>query len=303
MIVFVRISQKVGVGFMKIAVVTDSTAYLTDKQINDYNIHVVPMPVIIDEKVYKEGIDISTEDFYHKLRTAGSFPSTSQPPVGELMSLYESLGNQGYDAVISIHLSSTISGFVQTLTNIAGEIHNIKVIPFDSQITVMLMGNMVIAAARMAIAGASVDEILVKLRELRATTNEYFIVDDLQNLVRGGRLSNASAFIGSVLKIKPLLTFDRETHRIVAFDKVRSTKKAIKRVEKLFAKECEKIDYPLRLIVIHANNEEAAITWKDELTEQYPDYPIDISYFGPVIGTHLGEKALALAWMKDIDKE
>ncbi|GAJ25573.1 DegV family protein [Liquorilactobacillus sucicola DSM 21376 = JCM 15457] len=288
---------------MKIAVVTDSTAYLTDKQINDYNIHVVPIPVIIDNKVYKEGIDISTEDFYQKLKTADSFPSTSQPPVGELISLYESLGNQGYDAVISIHLASTISGFVQTLTNIAGEVHNIKVVPFDSQITVMLMGNMVIAAARMALAGASVDEILMRLRELRATTNEYFIVDDLQNLVRGGRLSNASAFIGSVLKIKPLLTFDRENHRIVAFDKVRSRKKAIKRVENLFDKERQKIDYPLRLIIIHANDEEAAAAWKDQLVLRYPNYPIDISYFGPVIGTHLGEKALALAWMKDIDKE
>ncbi|KRL01177.1 DegV family protein [Liquorilactobacillus capillatus] len=288
---------------MKIAVVTDSTAYLTDKQINDYNIHVVPMPVIIDNKVYKEGIDISTEAFYQKLKTASSFPSTSQPPVGELISLYKSLGNQGYDAVISIHLAGTISGFIQTLTNLHEEVHNTKVIPFDSQITVMLMGNMVIAAARMAQAGANVDEILAKLRELRLTTNEYFIVDDLQNLVRGGRLSNASAFIGSVLKIKPLLTFDRQTHKIIAFDKVRSRKKAIKRVEKLFAEERQKVDYPLRLIVIHANDEAAALAWKDELDKLYPMYPVDISYFGPVIGTHLGEKALALAWMRDIDKE
>ena len=164
------------------------------------------------------------------------------------------------------------------------------------------MGNLVIEAARLAQAGASLDEILGRLDALRATTNEYFIVDDLQNLVRGGRLSNASAFIGNVLKIKPILTFDNDSHKIVAFEKVRSTKRALKRVEDLFAEEMAHINYPVRIIVIHANDLSAAEKWQAKLKAQYPDCQIDISYFGPVIGTHLGEKALALAWMRDIDK-
>lgn len=287
---------------MKIAVVTDSTAYLPQETVEKYNIKVVPIPFIIDGQVYNEGEDISTAEFYEKLRTSETFPSTSQPAVGELIELYQSLGKEGYDTVISIHLASTISGLHQTLVNLADELTDIKLVPYDSQITVMLMGNLVIEAARLAQAGASLDEILGRLDALRATTNEYFIVDDLQNLVRGGRLSNASAFIGNVLKIKPILTFDNDSHKIVAFEKVRSTKRALKRVEDLFTEEMAHINYPVRIIVIHANDLPAAEKWQAKLRTQYPDCQIDISYFGPVIGTHLGEKALALAWMRDIDK-
>jgi DegV family protein with EDD domain len=286
---------------MKIAVVTDSTAYLTPEQIRENDIHVVPIPVVLDGEVYDEGVDITPEEFYEKLRNTKSFPSTSQPAIGKLMELYGSLAKQGYDTVISIHLASTISGLIGSIETVAQEMHDIKIIPFDSKITVMLMGNMCIQAARMAKENKSAKEIIAHLEDLRKTVKEYFIVDDLQNLVRGGRLSNASAFIGSVLKIKPILTFDDQTDKIVAFDKVRSSKRALKRVEDLFEQRLQEINYPLRLIVIHANDEEAAIAWKEELAQKYPQYPIDISYFGPVIGTHLGEKALALAWMRDID--
>ncbi|GKS80417.1 hypothetical protein LPAF129_01020 [Ligilactobacillus pabuli] len=288
---------------MKIAVVTDSTAYLSPKQIEKYNIHIVPMPVIIDGKTYREGVDLTTDQFYDKLRTSDSFPSTSQPAVGELVQMYENLGDQGYDVVISIHLAATISGFYNTLqTVVAPQVKNTKVIPFDSEITVLLMGYLVIEAARMAQRGETPATIISRLEHLRQTQDEYFVVDDLQNLVRGGRLSNATAFIGSVLKIKPILTFDEETDQIVAFDKVRSTKRALKRVESLFEEKLKKVDYPVRMIIIQGNDEEAAINWQQKLAKQYPDFTIDISYFGPVIGTHLGEKALALAWMEDIDK-
>ncbi|ETY74355.1 DegV family protein [Lactiplantibacillus fabifermentans] len=286
---------------MKIAVVTDSTCYLTPQEVADNDIHVVPIPVIIDGKVYQEGVDISTEDFYANMKSFKSFPSTSQPPVGEMIEFYNKLGDAGYDAVISIHLSSTISGFYNSLVNMRDSVDHIKLYPYDSQLTVRLMGYLAMEAARMAKAGHTVDEILARLDDLRASMGEYFIVDDLQNLVRGGRLSNASAFIGSVLRIKPVLTFN-DNHEIVAFEKVRSTKKAIARCEQLFTEAQAKIDYPMRALIIQGNNMEAAETWKAKLQKQYPDMPIDISYFGPVIGAHLGDKSLALAWMKDIDK-
>ena len=134
-----------------------------------------------------------------------------------MIEFYNKLGDEGFDAVISIHLASTISGFYNSLEKMRELVTNIKLIPYDSQITVRLMGYLAIEAARMAKAGHSVEEILARLDELRATMGEYFIVDDLQNLVRGGRLSNASAFIGSVLRIKPILTFN-EKHEIVAVE-------------------------------------------------------------------------------------
>lgn len=288
---------------MKIAVVTDSTAYLTEQQVKDHHLFVVPIPVILDGQVYDEGVDITTEEFYQKLKTSETFPSTSQPPLGEMLKLYEDLGNEGYDAVISIHLASTISGFVTTLKNAASTIDNIQVVPYDSGITVMLMGYLAMEAARMARdPEVTVDQIITRLDDLKSTMDECFIVNDLQNLVRGGRLSNASAFIGSMLKIKPLLTFDADTNKITVFEKVRSLKKAYARAEQIFAETAEHVDYPLRALIIHANDEPAAIAWRDKLQANYPDLPIDISYFGPVIGTHLGEKAIALAWIKDFDK-
>ncbi len=289
---------------MKIAVVTDSTAYLSNEEVAANGIKVVPIPVIIDGQSYREGIDITTSEFYDKLRNSSSFPSTSQPPLGEMIALYDGLAQDGYDAVISIHLSSTISGFVNSLRQINDQLtSNIKVIPYDSQVTVKLMGYLVLAAAQMAKQGNSVEDIISRLDDLRTTINNVFIVDDLQNLVRGGRLSNASAFIGSLLKIKPLLSMHTPSHEIEAFEKVRSTKKALARCEEIFDQSVAEADYPIRAIVIHANDEPAAIKWRDKLSAKYPNIPFEISYFGPVIGTHLGEKALAIAWMKDIDAD
>lgn len=287
---------------MKIAVVTDSTAYLTTQESEQYNIKVVPIPVIIDGRSYDEGIDLTTEEFYDKLRNSKSFPSTSQPPMGEMIELYNSLADEGYDTVISIHLASTISGFYNYLEQIAPTIERIKVIPYDSQITVKLMGYLAIQASKMAAKDYTADQIISYLDDLRSTIDELFIVDDLQNLVRGGRLSNASAFIGGILKIKPLLTFDDNSHEIVAFEKIRSRKKALARVEELFIKANQEASYPLRALVLNANDPAAGDAWAKHIQQLYPSMTVEQSYFGPVIGTHLGEKALAIGWIRDFDK-
>lgn len=287
---------------MKIAVVTDSTSYLSAEEVDRYQIHVVPIPVVIDGRSYNEGVDITTEEFWDKLRNSKSFPSTSQPPLGEMIQLYQQLGDEGYDTIISIHLASTISGLVNSLKQVNEHLTNTHVIVYDSQITVKLMGYLAIEAAKMAANGKNADEIVNRLDQVRATIDEVFVVDDLQNLVRGGRLSNASAFIGSILKIKPLLTFDDQSHEIVAFEKVRSRKKALLRVEEIFAEAVEQADYPLRALVIDGNDPEGGDNWVKQIKTNYPEMPIEHSYFGPVIGTHLGEKSLALAWLMDTNK-
>lgn len=286
----------------KIAIVTDSTAYLTKEQADAAHITVVPIPVILDGTVYDEGIDITPADFYGKLKTAKTFPSTSQPPLGEMLKLYENLKNSGYDQIISIHLASTISGFQQTLRMAVADLEGVQVTVYDSQITVKLMGWLALEAAKMAEAGASVAAIIDRLDDLRSTIDEYFIVNDIQNLVRGGRLSNAAGFVAGMLRIKPLLTFDPESNKIVAIEKIRSLKKAYARVETLFTEALEQVDYPVRGLIIHANDPEAAAAWQAELEAKYPQVEFEVSFFGPVIGAHLGEKAIALAWMKDFTK-
>ena len=286
---------------MKIAIVTDSTAYLSRDEVVALDIKVMPIPVIIDGTVYREGVDLATSEFYEKLATSETFPSTSQPAVGEWITLFESLKADGYDGAIVVNLASTISGTVNTVAGLADAVDDFTVYGYDSKITVRLMGHLVMKAAQMAQAGAEPADIIAMMDELQQTMDEYFIVDDLQNLVRGGRLSNASAIIGTMLKVKPILTFDNESNYIVPFEKVRSMKKAMARAEELFDQARANSKYPLRAMVIHANAEEAGAAWREDLQQRHPDMPIELTYFGPVIGTHLGAGALALAWIREPD--
>lgn len=264
----------------------------------------MPIPFVLNGKSYQEGVDITNEEFYAQMKTSKSFPTTSQPPIGELMQLYQGLADEGYDAVISIHLTKTISGLLNTVAQIAEEMKDtIKIVPFDSYITVHLMGTMAMDAAKFIRQGDDLDTVVAKLTKLRDTVRSNFVVDDLQNLVRGGRLSNASAFVGSILRIKPLLSFDNDRHAIEAFEKVRSMKRAKIRVEQLFDHKVQAVDYPVRAMVIHANAEEEGKKWMKKLQADHPDIKFELCSFGPVIGVHLGQGALAIGWMQDTDKQ
>ena len=288
---------------MKTAVVTDSTANLDQETIDKYGIKVVPIPYIIDGTEYQDGVDLTRPEFYEKMRNAKDFPTTSQPPVGEMINLYNQLADEGYDAVISIHIAGTISGLMTTLNNLKGQLDNIKLYPIDSSITEVPMGWMVKLAARMAAQNEDAEKIVAAVEQLKKQYDAVFVVDDLKNLAHGGRLSNASAFIGTVLKIKPLLHFDKESDKIVAFEKVRSLKKAMKRAQEIIKEETDKADYPFRLLVIHANNEKRGQEWAKEVQEAFPGIPVSVDEFDPVIAVHLGEGALALGFIRDIEKD
>ncbi|WP_312541010.1 DegV family protein [Enterococcus sp.] len=278
---------------MKLAVVTDSTAYLPERIKNHEDLFVIPIPVILDGKIYNEGIDIEADEYYALLKNSKEFPTTSQPVLGEVMDLYTSLRDRGYDTIISIHLSSGISGFINTLYGIKDEIEGIEIIPYDSKITSMPMGHMVEAALDLSKQGQSLTDILAHLDIIKENTYAYLIVDDLNNLVRGGRLTNGAALIGGLLKIKPILTFDEG--KIVLHEKVRSSKKAFNRAEDIIGQREADIAYPVKFYVIHANNLAVAEEEKEKLQVKYPNADIEIGHFGPVIGSHLGEKAIGIA--------
>ncbi|MGF2941827.1 DegV family protein [Enterococcus xiangfangensis] len=277
---------------MKLAIVTDSTAYLNERTRNHKDLFVIPIPVIIDDQPFEEGVDIGYEEFYQKLKSSKDFPKTSQPVLGEVYELYRSIKDQGYDTVISIHLSEGISGFVRTLTAIKDDVTGLQVIPYDSKITSVPMGYMVEKALEMGDEGKSLEEILAAIDRIRDTTKAYIIVDDLDNLVRGGRLTNGAAIIGGLLKIKPILTF-REG-KIVLAEKIRSLKKALQRTEEIIEEQRQEKGEDLRIFVIHGNNPDLAQQEYEKLSQKYPDAIIEIGTFGPVIGTHLGDKAIAL---------
>ena len=277
---------------MRTAVVTDSTAYIPEDLRNRFDIHIVPLNVVFGEEAYREELELTASDFYEMVRRYGQLPTTSQPPIGQFVEMYEQLSKE-YDAVISIHLSSGISGTYQGAVAAGNMVDGIEVHAFDSEITCMVQGFYVLEAAKMAQEGKEPSEIIARLEEMRAKSNAYFIVDDLQNLQRGGRLNGASALIGSLLQVKPILQFEGKV--IVPFEKVRTKKKALKRVIELFEKDYEK-GAPLQAVIIHGNAEEEALALKAELEQSYPNAEFIISYFGAVIGTHLGEGAIGLGW-------
>jgi DegV family protein with EDD domain len=253
----------------------------------------IPLSVIFGNESYQEEVEISAADFYVEVKHK-ELPTTSQPAVGEFVELFEKLSKE-YDAVVSIHLSSGISGTYQGAVSAGNMVEGIHVFPFDSEISCMVQGFYVLEAAEMAQAGKSPDEIMARLEEMRETLTAYFMVDDLSHLQRGGRLSSAQAIIGSLLQVKPLLHF--EDKMIVPFEKIRTRKKAMKRIVELLG-EAVASGEPHRAVIIHANREEEAIEWKQELEAQYPHVEFMISYFGPVIGTHLGEGSMGLGWVK-----
>lgn len=279
---------------MKTAIVTDSTAYLTKEEREMYNIHMIPLSVVLENESYEEEVTITSTEFYNKVREQGQLPKTTQPPIGKFVELFEEL-SKTYDEVITIHLSSGISGTYQGALQAGEMVDNINVYGFDSEIACAPQGFYVIAAAKLAAEGKNAEEILQELEKKRETLNAYFIVDDLSHLQRGGRLSASAALIGGLLQIKPVLHFENKV--IVPAEKIRTRKKAMKRAEELFVEANEKLG-ALEVAIIHANCEEDGQEWLDTLAQRYPQNEYKLSYFGPVIGTHLGERSIGLCWHK-----
>jgi DegV family protein with EDD domain len=280
--------------FMKTAVVTDSTAYLPEEIREKYKIHMIPLSVVFGTESYREEIELTATDFYQMMREQKELPTTTQPSTGMFVELFEKLSKE-YDAVISIHLSSGISGTFQGAVTAGQLVQSIKVYPYDSEISCMVQGFYALEAAKMAQRGEEPEAIIARLDELKATTKAYFMVDDLTNLQRGGRLSSTQAFIGGLLQVKPLLHFVDKV--IVPFEKIRTKKKAMNRIVELLGEDA-KSGGQYQACIIHANREEEAQAWKEELEALYPNVEFTLSYFGPVIGTHLGEGAMGLGWMK-----
>lgn len=277
----------------KIAIVTDSTAYIPKDVRDEHQIFMVPLNVIFGEEAYKEELEITTEQFYEEMKVKEELPKTSQPAIGLFEELFTKLADE-YDEVIVITLSSGISGTYQTAVSASTMVDGIKVHVFDSEISCRVQGFYVLKAAEMAMAGSGSEEILAKLTDMKGYTKAYFMADDLSHLHRGGRLSGAQLVVGSLLQIKPVLHFENKV--IVPYEKVRTEKKAMNLILGLLDEDGKQ--GPLEVTVIHGNRQEKAEKIANELKEKYPDSSISVSYFGPVIGTHLGEGSLGIGWTK-----
>lgn len=281
---------------MKVAVVTDSTAYLSPEQYEETGIRKIPLSVIIDGKAYREEFDITAAEFFEKVEQMDHLPTSSQPTVGDFLTVYQELAAEGYEAIISIHLSKKISGTYQNAASVADSFEQAHVYAYDSELTSGGQAALALEAAKLASQGCAPEKIIEKLDEIRETAKLFFVVDELKNLVKGGRLSSAAGALGTMLKIKPVLTFSDGI--IDVFDKIRTQKKALLRIETLLEKELKEKDYPLSVFILHTDNVENAKNWKKELEIKFPQIDFGIAHLGPVIGVHTGQGALGMVWYK-----
>ncbi|MCC5896201.1 MAG: DegV family protein [Alkalibacterium sp.] len=284
---------------MRIAIVTDSTAYLNEEEYKQDGVYFVPLSCIFGKEIYKEEVDITTEAFFEKVAGSEQLPTSSQPTVGDFTTLYERLQNE-YDAIISIHLSSRISGTYQNAFSVAKSMDGISIYPFDSGLAGAGLAFQVKEAARLAKQGESVNAIIERLEELKTVTQIYFVVDDVTNLIKGGRISKAAGGVATLLKIKPVLTM--RAGEIVPQDKIRTKKKAMKKMENLFEESVKNAHYPIQATVVHAYCESEARQFMNQLESKYPTVRFNFSFLGPVVGVHTGEGAIGMSWTKDYSR-
>ncbi|HES2288697.1 TPA: DegV family protein [Streptococcus pyogenes] len=275
---------------MKLAVITDSTATLPIDLKQDKAIFSLDIPVIIDDETYFEGRNLSIDDFYQKMADSKNLPKTSQPSLSELDNLLGLLSSKGYTHVIGLFLAGGISGFWQNIQFLAEEHPEIEMAFPDSKITSAPLGSMVKNVLDWSRQGMTFQAILNKLQEQIDGTTAFIMVDDLNHLVKGGRLSNGSALLGNLLSIKPILRFDEEG-KIVVYEKVRTEKKAMKRLVEILNDLIADGQY--NVSIIHSKAQDKADYLKRLLQDSGYQYDIEEVHLGAVIATHLGEGAIA----------
>ena len=226
---------------MKTAIITDSSAYLRDEIKEKVNVFVLDVPVFIAGETYIEGKNLTAQAFYDKMAATEALPKTSQPSISDLVLQLEKLQADGYTHVIGLFLSSGISGFWQNIQYLKDEFPDLTLFFPDTLITSAPLGYMVEMTYNMIKTNAPFDFITSELIEMITQTTAFIIVDDLDHLVKGGRLSNSAAMIGNLLNIKPILRFDEEG-KIVVYEKIRTSKKAFKRLYKILAENTKDRD-------------------------------------------------------------
>lgn len=277
----------------KIAWITDTAAQLDEAFIQKHHVHVLPLSVVFDEGSYRESIDLTQEEFYDKLRLAKASPKTSQPAIGEMLSLYEKLQAEGYDLAIALHLSSGLSGTFESAQS-AAEMSDFKVYPIDSKIGSFPMVKMIETGDSLLAEGKGVEEVVATIKKMTAKSHLSFIPSSLNQLHKSGRVSGTQAFLSNILNIKLVITFvDGKT---VMKEKVRSNKRAKNTVADALRADMAKGIVP-EVAAIHCNNAADAEIWKNELLQEFPDLKVQVVPLSVCVGVHAGEGTTGLSWV------
>jgi DegV family protein with EDD domain len=274
-----------------IKIVTDSTCYLPAALLAEHDIRVIPIALLFGRQVYREGIDIDTEQFFEKLSREKTFPTTSQPNTQDLLSVWQPLLDAGHQ-VIAVLLSSGLSGTVEAAQAAA------QLLPagaplsiVDSLSVAMGLGMQVLRAAEMARAGFSRERIVAAIERMRETIRITLVLDTLEYLHRGGRINTAQAWVGTMLRVKPMLTLREGV--IEPLEKVRTAQRALSRMlDRTF--EYLGDDQRPWISVMHSRSPGAAQHLLDTLKPRFPEGRFFCSEIGPVLGVHIGPGGLGV---------
>lgn len=281
---------------MAVRIVTDSTADLPPDVAKQLNISVVPLLVFFGEEGFRDGVDIDSDRFYRMLVESPIHPRTSQPAVGDFLTVYQRLAEEGTDGIVSIHLSSRLSGTVSSANAAREEFGDrCAVAVVDSQNVSLGLGMIVIAAAEAARAGAGLEEVRRVAEDAARRTHILFVLDTLEHLQRGGRIGRAQAFIGSLLHVKPLLTVrDGEVHPL---ERLRTRPRAIDRLLELIAAH----KAPVYAAVADATTPADADSLEQRMHGLFPEARILRSRIGPVLGAHAGPGVIGVGVLDRAD--
>jgi DegV family protein with EDD domain len=275
-----------------IKIVTDSTAYLPVDTVQKFDIRVVPLYVHFGEEAFKEGVDLTNEQFYTRLKAAPALPTTSQPSAGEFHVVFQQLADAGHE-IITLTISSKLSGTWNSAMAAKEMLPGAPISVIDTLSTSAGLQIMVEAAAAKAAAGATRQEIVDRIEAIKGTMSFWFVVDTLEYLAKGGRIGNAKAFLGTVLKVKPILIL--QDGAIEPLEQVRSKRKAVARMLELVKDYLGDKRAHATVVVAHALVDEEARVLAQEIRDRFGcDEPV-VSSLGPVIGTHTGPGVVGIA--------
>jgi len=276
----------------KVAIVTDSTGYLPKELVEQYNITVAPLVVVWGDDTYRDDIDITPTEFYTRLETTEIMPTTSQATIKDFKEAYDRLHAEGYE-ILSILISAKLSGTISSAEQAKKMLPDATIEIFNSETTAMTLGFQALAAARVAAEGGDMAACKAAAEGVRARSGVIFAVDTLEFLHRGGRIGGGARFLGTALKLKPLLEVTGGV--IESVDKVRTKRKAHARLIEVIAERTAG-KKNIRLATLHANSKADADRVLDEASERMEVVESIRSEVSPVIGTHVGPGTVGLAY-------
>jgi len=275
----------------KICLITDSTADLTPAQAKELNAKVQPLYVVFGEKMYRDGVDIDANTFYARLKTAGTLPTTSQPSPGEFIDLYKGTFAEGYDSIISIHISSALSGTCQSARQAAAELLGKDIRVVDSCSISVGIALQVRAAAAAIAEGKTVEDILKAIDVCRQNHEVLFTLDTLEYLAKGGRIGKAKSLLGSLLNIKPVIRVVEGAY--IDAGKGRSQKQALAQITELL-QTLSKGRRVKNLAIGVGAADEAGQLLRTMLKDAF-GMEASLSHVTPVIGVHTGPGTVGAA--------